>query len=187
MPLFSQKNKASMTFSKTFVSLDTAIHDRLSFDCNEAKLNQFIKTQAAKHMKAGVSKTLVLPSITPLLNKKYSICSYFTVAPSSIKKNSLPIKLGKKLPHYPVPVFLIAQLAVHKNCKGKGLGKITLVKSLEYLWKVNKQMHAYAVIVDCLNNEVEQFYSKYGFQILCIQNEKTRMFLPMKTIAQLFE
>jgi len=176
-----------MNYSRTFVDLDTTIHDRFSFNCNEEELNIFLKIQAAKHMKAGVSKTLVLPAATPLPNKKYPICSFFTVAPSSIKKNSLPEKQAKKLPHYPVPVFLLAKLAVNRDYQNQGLGKITLVKSLEYLWKVNQHMCAYAVVVDCLNKEIQHFYTKYGFQVLCTQNKKTRMFIPMKTVKQLFE
>lgn len=176
-----------MKFGNKFVELEKGIHDRISFDCGEEELNSFLKTQAVKHMKAGVSKTFVLPALSPLSSNKYPICSYFTVAPSSIKKISLPAKQAKKLPHYPVPVFLLAQLAVHNDCQGQNLSKITLIKALEFLWEVNSQMCAYAIIVDCLNKNVEQFYAKYGFQLLCSQNGKIRMFIPMKTVALLFQ
>jgi len=175
-----------MNFGNKFVEIEKSIHDRISFDCGEEELNSFLKTQAIKHMKAGVSKTFVLQATISLSNKKYPICSFFTVAPSSIKKDSLPIKQAKKLPHYPVPVFLLAQLAVHIDCQGQNIGKITLIKALEFLWKINLQMPAFAIIVDCLNENVEQFYTKYGFHILCNENTKVRMFIPMKTVGQLF-
>ena len=51
-----------MSWAYEFVELDKAIHDRASFDCGEAELNVFIQTQAAKHMKAGISKTMLLPA-----------------------------------------------------------------------------------------------------------------------------
>ena len=62
-----------MSWSKTFEELDKSVHDRNSFDCGELELNVFIKTQAAKHMQAGISRTMVLPSNIPLLNNKLYI------------------------------------------------------------------------------------------------------------------
>ena len=175
-----------MKCSKVFVELNKAVHERTTFDCGSVELNTFLQRHAYRHMKVGVSKTMVLSSTKQLSNKKYPICSFYTVAPSSIQRKTLPQKLSKKLPHYPIPVFLIAQLAVHKKVQGQQLGKITLIKSLDFLWQVNQQMPAYAVIVDCLNESVEKFYKKYGFQYLYKTGCKSRMFLPMKTIGQLF-
>ncbi len=155
-----------MNWSKEFVELNKAIHDRDSFDCGEAELNEFIQQRATKHMAAGISTTMILPATDPLPNGKYPICAFYTVTPSSIARDTLPESLKKKMSYYPIPVFLIAQLAVHNECKGKRIGEITLVKALEYLWNISKHMRAYAVIVDCLNPNVEQFYAKFGFQVL---------------------
>ncbi|KNA54796.1 hypothetical protein VC274080_024015, partial [Vibrio cholerae 2740-80] len=55
-----------MSWGKEFVELSKSKHDRDSFDCGEQELNTFIKTQAAKHMQAGISRTMVLPSAHPL-------------------------------------------------------------------------------------------------------------------------
>lgn len=63
----------------------------------------------------------------------------------------------------------------------------TLIKALEHIWYINSHMRAYAVIVDCLNENVERFYLKYGFEILFKHDGRARMFMPMKTVAQLFE
>lgn len=168
-----------------FVELDKAHHDRAAFDCGEEELNTFIQTQAAKHMQVGISRTLLLPTSVPLHNGKYSIRAFYTIAPSSIRRETLPASLAKKLPFYPVPVFLLAQMAVHVECQGKGLGKVTLIKALEYLWAINSHMRAFAIIVDCLSASAEQFYAKYGFEFLCHHNGRTRMFISMKTVAQL--
>lgn len=175
-----------MSWSDTFVEMNKTRHDRESFDCGEPELNTFIRTQAAKHMQAGISRTMVLPSAEPLLNQKYAICAFYSVAPSSISRETLPAKLAKKLPKYPVPVFLLAQLAVHKEFHGSGLGKISLIRALKYLWQVNQHMRAYAIVVDCLTDSAQAFYAKYGFQVLCEHNGRIRMFLPMKTVGELF-
>jgi GNAT superfamily N-acetyltransferase len=169
-----------------FVELDKAHHDRSAFECGEKELDSFIRTQAAKHMEIGISKTMVLPGLELLSNRKKFICAFYTIAPSSIRRETLPATLAKKLPFYPVPVFLLAQMAVHADCQGQGLGKVTLINALEYLWNMNSYMRAFAVVVDCLNTTAEQFYKKYGFEFLCNHNGRTRMFISMKTLEQLF-
>ena len=176
-----------MSWGNAFVELCKTTHDRSSFDCGEPELNTFIKTQAAKHMQAGISRTMVLPSSQPLLNQKYAICAFYSVAPSSISRESLPTQLAKKLPRYPIPVFLLAQLAVHKEFHGNGLGKTSLVRALKYLWQVNHHMRAYAIVVDCLTDSAQTFYTKFGFEVLYEHNGRIRMFLPMRTVEQLFD
>jgi len=173
-------------WSTQFEELSKASHDRESFDCGETELNQFIQTQALKHMQAGISRTMVLPAKQPLPNQKYPICAFYSVAPSSIARETLPAHLAKKLPHYPIPVFLLAQLAVHQSFHGSGLGKVCLIQALEYLWAVHHHLRAYAVVVDCLNDAAQAFYAKYGFEVLCVQNGRVRMYLPMKTVGLLF-
>lgn len=174
-----------MNHSNEFVKLDKAIYDRQSFRCGEPALNEFILQYAARHMEAGISTTMVLPA-SELLNGKYPICAYYSVSPGSLERESLPPEYTKKLPYYPVPVFLIGQMAVHTECQGCGLGKITLIKALEYLWNITAMMRANAVIVDCLNETIESFCIKYGFQVLEKKESRTRMFLPMKTLEGLF-
>ena len=175
-----------MATTKTFVELEKASHDRISFNCGEEELNTFIRQQALRHMKANISRTMVLAESDRQAKQKIS--AFYTIAPSSISRQQLPKNKAKKLPAYPIPVFLIAQLAVDKKQQGTGLGKITLVKALEHLYKINDHMRAYAVVVDCLNKEAEGFYSKFGFEYLC-ENEsgRVRLYLPMNQLGVLFE
>ncbi|GMQ97214.1 MAG: GNAT family N-acetyltransferase [Gammaproteobacteria bacterium] len=176
-----------MSYGNTFVELDKSIHDRDSFDCGKDELNNFIRTFAARHMEAGVSRTMVLPASQPSADGKFPICAFFTIAPSAIERSTLPEAIKKKLPHYPVPVFLLAQLAVHNDYRGQSLGKVTLIRALKYFVDLLEHLPAYAVIVDCLDEEAESFYRKYGFEELCDFNGRKRMFLPMQTVLQLFK
>lgn len=175
-----------MIWAKAFVQLDKNIHDRRSFDCGEEELNSFIYTKAAKHMQAGISRTMVLPTTIELPNQKLPICAFYSIAPSSISRESLPQNLAKKLPKYPVPVFLLAQLAVHHEYHSKGLGKISLISALRYFCEINSHMRAFAIVVDCLTPSAETFYAKYGFEPLSVHNGRLRMFMPMKTLEHLF-
>ena len=176
-----------MKYSHSFVQLNKQLHDRSSFNCGESELNNYLQKHASRHMSAGVGHTLVLPSVEVNSSGRKSICAFFSVAPSSIRRKDLPRRNAKQLPYYPVPVFLLAQLAVHTECQGQGLGKITLIRALEHLSRVQYVLPAYAVIVDCLNDSAEHFYLRFGFRNLTSSHDRTRLFLPMKTVNQLFE
>ena len=172
-----------MTPGDYFTELDKNVHDRNSFDCSADELNLFLRQKAARHRAAGVSMTMVLPAV----DDETRICAYYTLTHTGIKPQSLPERATKQLPHYPVPVILIAQLAVHERLQGQGLGEVTLVRALHHAHEINEHLPSFAVIVDVLHGEVRRFYEQYGFELLDGQNHRSRLFIPMKTVAQLFD
>ncbi|MGH1375798.1 MAG: GNAT family N-acetyltransferase [Alphaproteobacteria bacterium] len=171
-----------MTPSSTFVELDKSVHDRKSFDCGTEELNSFLWQFAVRHRDAGISKTMVLPA----KDNETDICAYYTLSHTEIERKTLPQSLAKKLPHYPIPVMLIAQLAVNKAAQGHGLGKVSLIRALNHAYEVNLHLPSYAVVVDALDDGVQGFYEQYGFKVLDTDSHRARLFLPMKTVAQLF-
>ena len=172
-----------MTPGEHFVELDKNVHDRSSFDCGADELNLFLRQYAARHRAAGISMTMVLPAV----DDETRICAYYTLSHTGIKRQSLPEPAAKQLPYYPVPVILIAQFAVHVDLQGQGLGKVALVGALHHAHEINKHLPSFAVIVDVLQEEVRGFYEQYGFELLDMQNQRSRLFIPMKTVAQLFD
>ena len=79
--------------------------------------------------------------------------------------------------------ILIGRLAVAKEHAGKGLGEILLMDALKKSLDSTKNIAAFAVVVDAIDEKAAAFYRKYGFMPL----RENRLFLPMKTIQQLFE
>jgi len=66
------------------------------------------------------------------------------------------------------------------------LGKAPLVVALKKLYEISREMPAYAVVIDCLNDDAKSFYEKFDFYILETVNGRTRLFLPMMTVPTLF-
>ena len=166
-----------------FVELNKVAHDRNAFDCGTEELNRLLQQFAAKHRAAGVSITMVLTTA----ESEAEICAYYTLSHTEIKRESLPDSTAKKLPQYPIPVILIAQIAVHLKAQGQGTGKATPIRALQHAYEINKHLPSFAVVVDALNGEFQGFYDQFGFEQLDTHNYKKRIFLPMKTVTQLFE
>ena len=171
-----------MTPSSQFVELNTAIHDRKSFDCGRQELNLFLQRFAARHRAAGISMTMVLPA----KENEADICAYYTLSHTEIKRQTLPKSIAKELPYYPIPVMLLAQLAVNKRVQSQGLGKITLVRALQHAGEINEHLPSYAVVVDALDNRVQGFYAQFGFAALDTDNHRKRLYMNMQTVVQLF-
>lgn len=176
-----------MTYQKEFEEFDKAVHKRDAFDCGKKELNIFLEKEAARHQRANISKTYVLPASGRSAEGKKEICSFYTITPGVIKREDLDNELSRKMPRYPIPVILIAQLAVRSKNQGQGLGKITLISALKRVVSIAEYLACYAVTVDCLDEEALAFYSKYGFKKLCTHNDRTRMYLPIDTVRQLFD
>jgi GNAT superfamily N-acetyltransferase len=162
------------------VSLDSK-HDRGKFSCRKELLDNYFWHQAKQDVKKKLSACFVL------IDKELKIITgYYTLSSSSIPHDKIPETFSKKLPksYLSIPTILLGRLAIDKSIQGKGIGKILLIDALKRCFGASDFIGAFAVIVDPLDNEAERFYQKYGFIKL---PDSEKMFLPMKTIKELFE
>lgn len=126
---------------------------------------------------------MVLPGTEPAEQGLRPIEAYYTTSIAVIERETL--STGRKLQPYPVPVLLIARLAVAKDQKGQGLGKITLIKAHEHLLSISEMTSAFAVLVAPIDDNADKFYRHFGF--LELKDEAGRLYLPMKAVAALFQ
>lgn len=176
-----------MTSTKKFVEFDKSTHDRQSFDCGTNELNSFLRSKADEHRKQKISRTMVLLADSPAADQRWPILAYYTTAFTTLEKTDIPSDLTKRLPPYPVPVYIITCLAVAIECQNQGLGKITIIRALESLHKISKEMPAFAVVIDPIDERAESLYKQYNFQNLDDENASKRLFLPMRTVDSLFD
>jgi GNAT superfamily N-acetyltransferase len=156
-------------------------HNRESFSCGKVLLDNYIWQQAKQDIKRKLSACFVLVDI-----ETGKISGYYTLSCNSIPNDLIPGPFKKKLPksYVSLPAILIGRIAIDKNFQGRGTGKILLIDALKRCFDTTDYIGAFAVIVDPLDNEAEGFYKKYGFIKL---PDSGKMFLPMKTIKELFE
>lgn len=159
-----------------------ADHDRSAFCCGKDLLDNYITKQAKQDMKRRLSVVFVM---TANDNEK-EVIGYYTLSNDGIHKKYVPEELSKKLPpsYESLPVTLLGRLAVDKKYQGNNLGETLLIDALKKCSDTSKtEMGSFAVIVDPLDKEAISFYEQYGFIHI---PDRGRMFLPIKTIDQLF-
>ena len=171
-----------MFHCQEFVLADKTKHDLKSFDCKKTEMNLFLSRFAIKNGKLGLSKTWVLP-FEDSLKTKLLVAAYFTLASSSISRDDLPLK--NNFPAYPVPIVLLARLAVDKNFQKLRLGEKTLITALRKSVELtDRGLPAVGLILDVLDNDALKFYQQYDMFLPFTKNPM-RLFVPMNVLRQL--
>lgn len=159
-----------------FEPLNAARHDRRAFSCGNAPLDQYLKTQARKDMAANVAAVVVL--FDPRQNL---IAGYFWLSTHSIALDDVPD--ARRLPRYPdVPTTLLGRLARDLRYRGEGIGEILLMEALRRCYEQRAIIASTAVVADPIDQPVHDFYVRYGFAPLKLNQH--RLYLPMGSISQ---
>ena len=156
-------------------------HDRKTFDCGEASLNQYLNRYANQDIRRRVNRVFVAsPPGEPRL-----VIGYYSLSAGSLAAVDLPEKLRRRLPRYPVPVVLLGRLAVAKSHQGKGLGAILIGDALQRIALASQVIAVYAVVVDALNERAAEFYQQFGF--IPLPSQPLKLFLPTDSVATLID
>jgi len=125
------------------------------------------------------------PSVLVPATGSPTILGYYTLSSYGVDVGELPAPIAKKLPRYPlIPVTLLGRLAVDRRHHGYGIGEFLLLDALHRASRHAVDVAAAAVIVDAIDPAAARFYQRFGF--MPFPSTRSRLFLPMKTVAALF-
>ena len=155
-----------------------ASHEKAKFSCGKAMLDNYIHKQAKQDVKGKVSACFILSDDDKVIK------GYYTLSNGSIPRSQLPESFVKQLQKYhDLPVTILGRLAVDNKFKGQKLGSLLLLDALKRSYDATSNLGSMAVVVDPIEQEAKEFYTKYGFTLL---PDSGRLFMPMATIEQLF-
>lgn len=156
-------------------------HDRAHFSSGNEELDRYLKNQARQDARRNVAAPFVL-----IEEGDAAVLGYYTLSALAVALSDLPEAIARKLPRYPVvPATLLGRLAVNARLHGQGLGEFILMDALERSFRQADHIAAAAVVVDAIDDAARQFYLHFDF--LPFPRHRGRLFLPMKTIARLFQ
>jgi GNAT superfamily N-acetyltransferase len=167
-----------------FVDLDSPYQDVRRFRCGKPQMDNFLIRYALKNAELGISKTWVLLDEDKKGRKKFPVAAYYTLAVATVTRETLPIN-QKELPSYPVPVTLLARLAVSDKYQKKGLGTKTLVTALRHaVFLKDRGLPSIGVVLDVLDEDALNFYNRFDI-FHAFSDNPMRLFVPMQVIQQL--
>ncbi len=155
-------------------------HDCGSFQCGNPGLDSYLQKYARQNDISGVGRTYIAR-----FKNSRKVIGYYTIASSSIEGSSLPEKLSKILPRYPVPCALLGRLAVSEDHQGMGLGEFLLMDALFRILTISEQIGLFAIVVEAVDIKARDFYKKYGFEPF--RDDKRRLVLSIKAVKKAFD
>lgn len=118
-------------------------------------LDRWLRQSARTAAAAGTAATYVL-------NRGDKVVGYYALAMSSVSHAGAPARLRRGMPD-PVPVVLLARLALDRAERGKGLGGDLLIDALRRCGRGAREFGARAVVVDAIDEDAAAFYRHFGF------------------------
>lgn len=135
----------------------TKDHDRNSFDCGVPALNDYLKKYALQNQKKYAARTYVA-------TRGNRIVGYYSLAYGSVSLEEAPQRVKSGLPRHPIPVILLARLAVDSTEQGRGLGPALLKDALLRTIQAAEIAGLRAMLVHAKDDPAKRFYEKFGFE-----------------------
>jgi GNAT superfamily N-acetyltransferase len=133
-------------------------HDVGDFDCGREALNRFLIRFALQNQQAGASRTWVA-----LAGDDEKVVGYYTLVVGQVEYGDAPERLTKGLARHPVPIMLLARLAVSRDFQGKGLGAGLLKDAMLRTLEAAEIAGIRAFAVHAKDDEAKRFYERFDF------------------------
>jgi GNAT superfamily N-acetyltransferase len=132
---------------------DHAVED---FDCGIPELNRFLVRYALQSQASNASQSYVAID-------GERIIGYYTLAVGQVAFGDAPERLRKGLARHPIPLMLLARLAVSVNNQGKGIGSSLLKDAMLRTLQAADIVGIRALAVQAKNEAARAFYLKFDF------------------------
>lgn len=127
------------------------------FDCGKPSLTEWLLRHARQAQGSGSAKTFVIA-------EGLQVVGYYSLTVGQVDTREAPPRIKQGMGHYPIPVVLLARLAVHTRYQGQGIGVGLLQDAIRRTLLVAEQAGIRALLTHPIDDEAEAFYRRFGFE-----------------------
>lgn len=127
------------------------------FDCGQPALNLFLQRFALLNQKANSAQTYVCC-------EQGAVVAYYSLAVGSVDPCVAPARILKGMARHPVPVMILARLAVNQDYQGRGLGKALLKDALLRTAQAAEIAGIRCLLVHAKDDAAKRWYGAWEFE-----------------------
>ena len=131
-------------------------HRLEGFDCGKPALNDWLLRHARQAQGSGLAKTFVVAD-------EDRVAGYFSLTVGQIDTLEAPERIRKGMGQYPLPVVILARLAVSRHDQGRGIGFGLLQDAIRRTMLIAEQAGIRAMLTHPIDEEAAKFYTRFGF------------------------
>ena len=156
-------------------------HDRSSFSCGQADLDDWFRKRAGQDERRNVARIFVA------VDSELGVVGFYSLSAFKLEVGELPEAIARKLPRYGsgYPAALIGRLGRDERMRGQGFGEVLVVDAIKRILLAAETLAVLAIVVDAKDERAKDFYRRLGFEIF--PQRANRLFLMASSALEGFE
>ena len=123
----------------------------------ETSLDEWLRRRALKNQAGGATRTFVVCDDA-------GVIAYYALASGAVDVDAAPGRFRRNIPD-PVPVVVLARLAVDRAWQGKGVARALMRDAGTRIAQAADIIGIRGVIAHALNQDAHRFYLALGFEV----------------------
>jgi len=128
-----------------------------AFDCGNPALTDWLLRHAYQAQTSGSARTFVICDGDPVVG-------YFSLTVGQIDTLDVPERIRRGMGLYPIPLVILARLAVDLDYQKQGIGFSLLQDAIRRTLTIAEQAGIRALLTHPIDAEAEAFYRRFGFE-----------------------
>lgn len=155
-----------------------AHHDADRFECGRHQLDRWLRAYAGQGQRRDTARTFVV-----CRREKTDVVGFYTLVASQVEQSETTSEVQRETSkRFPIPICLIARLAVDRSEQSIGLGRSLLLDALRRTEHASRSVAMRAVLVHALDEEAAAFYRRFGFKPASA--EPLTLMVPMEAVRR---
>jgi GNAT superfamily N-acetyltransferase len=148
-------------------------HNVEQFTYGQPELDRFLIRHALQAQQSNSSQTYVAVSGD-------EVAGFYTIVAGEVQHAQAPERVVKGMSRHPIPLLVLARLAVQTNAQGRGIGSGLLLDALGRTLQVADVIGVRSLAVHAKDDRAVAFYRHFGFTPS--QTDARHLFMIIKDI-----
>ncbi|MBT3259235.1 MAG: GNAT family N-acetyltransferase [Deltaproteobacteria bacterium] len=148
-----------------------------SFDCGKPVMNEWLLRHALQAQNSGSARTFVVA-------EDDRVVGYYSLTVGQVDTLQAPERIRKGMGQYPIPLVILARLAVSIRHQGRGIGRGLLQDVIRRTLLIAEQAGIRALLAHPIDDDASRFYLRFGFMTSPLREKQ--LLLLLKDARRLF-